>query len=74
MEQTKKNKKKMAKCVLRTQPKKDKIWLHILFQPNGGRVEIGLPCKTSQGVHSNIKDFKGGPKEVQYTLRSKIEH
>ena len=40
----------------------------------GGRVEIGLPCKTSQGVHSNIKDFKGGPKEVQYTLRSTIEH
>ena len=40
----------------------------------GGRVEIGLPCKTSQGVHSNIKDFKGGPKEVQYTLRNTIEH
>ena len=54
----------MVQCVLR-------INQNIKY---GGRVEIGLPCKTSQGVHSNRKTFKGGPKEVQYTLRSTIEH
>ena len=73
MEQTKKIKKDGKMCSQSTTKKRKKLASH--FVPTyGGRVEIGLPCKTSQGVHSNIKDFKGGPKEVQYTLRSTIEH
>ena len=39
----------MAKCVLRSQPKKDKIWLHILFQPMEGEWRLGCPAKHHRG-------------------------
>ena len=41
--------KKMAKCVFRAQPKKDKIWLHILFQPMEGEWRLGCPAKHHRG-------------------------